>query len=135
MSEENKIDRDVPPKRFLHVLLAEDNQINQLVAIRSLAKRGHSVVIVTNGRDALEALEKENYDLVLMDIHMPEMDGIEGTAAIRQREKETGLHQPVIAFTASADRKECLDAGMDGHLSKPFRQQGLDEILEKYIPS
>jgi len=89
-----------PPKRFLHVLLVEDNQVNQLVAIRSLAKRGHSVVIVTNGRDALKALKNGSYDLVFMDIHMPEMDGIEATAAIREREKDTGVHQPVIAFTA-----------------------------------
>jgi len=121
------------PMSSLHVLLAEDNQVNQLVPTRSLEKRGHRVVIVTNGRDALKALKNGSYDLILMDVHMPVMDGFEATAAIREREKETGFHQPVIAFTASVDRGPCLAAGMDGHLSKPIRQQELDEILEKYV--
>jgi len=79
---------------------------------------------------ALEALKRENYDLVLMDVHMPEMDGLEATAAIRQREKETGFHQPVIALTASVDRARCLAGGMDGHLSKPIQPQELDELLK-----
>src|ERR1700687_2260000 len=86
-----------PPKRFLHVLLVEDNQVNQLVAIRSLAKTGHSVVIVTNGRDALKALKNGSYNLVLMDIHMPVMDGIEATATIREREKRLGSTNPLPA--------------------------------------
>jgi PAS domain S-box-containing protein len=118
------------PKDFFRVLVAEDNHVNQLLTTRLLEKRGHRAVVVANGREALEALKKENYDLVLMDIHMPEMDGIEATAAIRQREKETGLHQPVIAVTASVDRAPCLAAGMDGHLSKPIQPQELDEVLK-----
>jgi PAS domain S-box-containing protein len=118
------------PEDFFRVLVAEDNEVNQLLTTRLLEKRGHRAVVVANGREALEALEKENYDLVLMDVHMPEMDGLEATAAIRQREKETGLHQPVIALTASIDRTRCLAAGMDGHLRKPIEPQELDKLLE-----
>ena len=118
------------PKDFFRVLVAEDNQVNQLLTTRLLEKRGLRTVVVANGREALEALKKENYDLVLMDVHMPEMDGLEATEAIRQREKETGFHQPVIALTASVDRARCLAAGMDGHLTKPIQPQELDELLE-----
>jgi signal transduction histidine kinase/ActR/RegA family two-component response regulator len=121
------------PEDFFRVLVAEDNQVNQLLTTRLLEKRGHRAVVVANGREALEALKKENYDLVLMDVHMPEMDGLEATAAIRQREKETGFHQPVIALTASVDRARCLAAGMDGHLTKPIRPLELDELLESHI--
>jgi PAS domain S-box-containing protein len=112
------------------VLVAEDNQVNQLLTTRLLEKRGYHPVVVGNGREALEALQKENYDLVLMDVHMPEMDGLEATAAIRQREKKTGFHQPVIALTASVDLARCLAAGMDGHLGKPIQPEELDEVLE-----
>src|SRR5467141_1046944 len=121
------------PEDFLRVLVAEDNKVNQFLATRLLEKRGHRVAIVTNGGGVLDALKKENYDLILMDVHMPEMDGFETTAAIREREKETGFHQPVIALTASAmkgDRERCLAAGMDGYLSKPIRPQELDEVLD-----
>jgi two-component system sensor histidine kinase/response regulator len=118
------------PKDFFRVLVAEDNQVNQLLTRRLLEKRGHRAVVVANGREAIEALKTENYDLVLMDVHMPVMDGLEATAALRQREKETGFHQPVIALTASIDRARCLAAGMDGHLSKPIEPQELDELLE-----
>jgi PAS domain S-box-containing protein len=118
------------PEEFLSVLVAEDNRVNQSLVKRLLEKRGHRVVVVTNGREVLEALKKENYDVVLMDIQMPEMDGFETTAAIRENEKETGLHQRVIAFTASADREKCLAAGMDGYLSKPIRASEFVELLE-----
>jgi two-component system, sensor histidine kinase and response regulator len=118
------------PEEFLSVLVAEDNRVNQSLVKRLLEKRGHRVVVVTNGREMLEALKKENYDVVLMDIHMPEMDGFETTAAIRENEKETGLHQRVIAFTASEDREKCLAAGMDGYLSKPIRTPEFVELLE-----
>jgi len=118
------------PKDFFRVLVAEDNQVSQLLTTRLLEKRGHRAVVVANGREVLEALKKEKYDLVLMDVHMPEMDGLEATEAIRQREKETGFHQPVIALTASVDRARCLAAGMDGHLTKPIQPQELDELLE-----
>ena len=121
---------DSPSAGSLRVLVAEDNKVNQLVVRRLLEKRGHLVVLVANGVEALEALKKESYDLVLMDMHMPEMDGYETTAAIREREKGTGFHQPVIALTASVDRERCLAAGMDGYLSKPIRTHEFDELLE-----
>jgi two-component system, sensor histidine kinase and response regulator len=119
----------------LRVLLAEDNSVNQLLATRLLEKRGHSVTVTSNGRDALAALEKGAYDLVLMDVQMPEMDGIEATIALRKREERTGAHLPVIALTAlvmAGDRERCLAAGMDGYLSKPIRQLDLDEVLDAY---
>jgi CheY-like chemotaxis protein len=120
----------------LRVLLAEDNPVNQLLATRLLEKRGHRVTIAANGRDALAALDKESYDLVFMDVQMPEMDGLEATVAIREKEKTRGNHLPVIALTAHAmkgDQERCLAAGMDGYLSKPIRPQELDEFLEKYV--
>jgi two-component system sensor histidine kinase/response regulator len=119
----------------MRVLLAEDNAVNQLLAVRLLEKRGHSVKVTGNGREALDALENGTYDLVLMDVQMPEMDGIEATMALREREKITGAHQPVVALTAlviKGDKERCLAAGMDGYLSKPIRQVELDEILESY---
>jgi signal transduction histidine kinase/CheY-like chemotaxis protein len=119
----------------LHILLAEDNRVNQKIAIRLLEKRGHHTVLATNGEEALEALAQRSFDLVLMDVHMPGMDGIQATAAIREKEKSTGLHQPVIAMTALAmtgDRERCLAAGMDGYLSKPIDLQQLDEVLAVY---
>jgi len=121
----------------LHVLLAEDNAVNQMLAVRLLQKRGHTVTVTGNGREALDALEHGKFDLVLMDVQMPEMDGIEATMAIREREKLTGCYQPVVALTAlviKGDKQRCLDAGMDDYLSKPIRQQELDEILEKFSP-
>jgi len=121
--------------RTLHVLLAEDNRVNQKIATRLLEKRGHHVVLAVNGEEAIAALAQRSYDLVFMDVHMPGMDGIEATIAIREREKLTGLHQPVIALTALAmigDRERCLAAGMDGYLSKPIDLQKLDEILAVY---
>jgi two-component system, sensor histidine kinase and response regulator len=124
------------PSRQLRVLLAEDNSVNQLLATRLLEKRGHSVKVTCNGREALTALAKDPYDLVLMDVQMPEMDGIEATIALRKMEQETGAHQPVVALTAmviKGDRERCIAAGMDGYLSKPIRQHQLDEILDSYV--
>jgi PAS domain S-box-containing protein len=124
------------PSAFLHVLLAEDNAVNQRLAVRLLEKRGHSVKVAANGREALEAMEKERFDLVFMDVQMPEMDGLEATIAIREKEKSSGLHQPIIALTAHAmkgDREKCLDVGMDGYLTKPIRPPELEEILEEYV--
>jgi CheY-like chemotaxis protein len=121
---------------FLKVLLAEDNRVNQRLAVRLLEKRGHKVVVAGNGVEALAALRKESFDLVLMDVQMPEMDGYEATAAIREEEKNSRRHQPVVALTAHAmkgDREKCLAAGMDGYLSKPIKPQELDEILEEYL--
>jgi two-component system, sensor histidine kinase and response regulator len=124
------------PTDVLSVLVAEDNLVNQRLATRLLEKRGHRVSLAGNGREALSALEKQSYDLVLMDIQMPEMDGLEATAMLRQGEKGSERHQPVIALTAHAmkgDQERCLDAGMDGYLTKPIRPQELDEILDKYV--
>jgi len=124
------------PLSSLRVLLVEDNAVNRLLATRLLEKRGHRVAVATNGREALDALENESYDLIFMDVQMPEIDGIEATVAIREREKANGNHQPIIALTAHAmkgDEERCLNAGMDGYLSKPIRPQELDEILEKYV--
>jgi two-component system sensor histidine kinase/response regulator len=124
------------PAAILRVLLAEDNPVNQLLATRLLEKRGHRVAVAANGREALEALDKESFDLVFMDLQMPEVDGFEATAALREKEKGSGIHQPVIALTAHAmkgDRERCLAAGMDGYLSKPIKPQELDEILESYV--
>jgi signal transduction histidine kinase/CheY-like chemotaxis protein/integral membrane sensor domain MASE1 len=121
--------------QLLHILLVEDNAVNQRVASGLLEKRGHRVVVAGNGIEALKALEREAYDLVLMDVQMPEMDGLEATAKIREMEKHGARHQPVIALTARAmkgDLELCLSAGMDGYLAKPIRPEELDELLEKY---
>jgi len=124
------------PGAFLRVLLAEDNLINQRLAVRLLEKRGHQVAVAATGLEALQALEKESFDLVLMDVQMPEMDGFEATETIRRKEKLTGHHQPVVALTAHAmkgDREKCLARGMDGYLTKPIRPQELDQLLETYM--
>ena len=121
---------------MLRVLVAEDNLVNQRLATRLLEKRGHRVVLAASGRQALEVLETGPFDLVLMDVQMPEMDGLEATAEIRKRETSTGEDQPIIALTAHAmkgDQERCLAAGMDGYLSKPIRPQELDVVLEKYL--
>ncbi len=124
------------PDAYLSVLLAEDNLVNQRLVVRLLEKRGHRVVVAGTGLEALQALEKESFDLVLMDVQMPEMDGLEATAAIREKEKSNGRHQPVVALTAHAmkgDREKCMAGGMDGYLSKPIRPQELDQLLEIYV--
>jgi two-component system, sensor histidine kinase and response regulator len=116
----------------LRILLAEDNKVNQAVAVGLLQKRGHDVVVANNGREALAILEMSSIDVVLMDIQMPEMDGFAATATIREREKITGKHLPIVALTAHAmegDRERFLDAGMDGYLSKPIRAQELEATL------
>jgi CheY-like chemotaxis protein len=118
------------------VLLAEDNLVNQRLAVRLLEKRGHQVVVAGTGLEALKALEKESFDLVLMDVQMPEMDGLEATAILREKEKVTGLHQPVVALTAHAmkgDREKCIEGGMDGYLTKPIRPQELNQLLDIYV--
>jgi PAS domain S-box-containing protein len=123
---------EVSPMRLL---LAEDGQVNQMVAIKLLEDRGHSVVLAANGRQALGALERERFDAVLMDVHMPEMDGFEATRAIREKEETTGERLPIIAMTANAmkgDREECLEAGMDDYVAKPVRSRELFEAVEKF---
>ncbi len=118
----------------MKVLLAEDNAVNRTLAIRLLEKHGHTVVVVENGRQALEVLERETVDLVLMDVQMPEMDGLEATAAIREKEKKTGNHLPIIALTAHAmkgDREKCLAAGTDDYLTKPIRTADLFAAIDR----
>jgi CheY-like chemotaxis protein len=119
----------------LRILVAEDNAVNQRLVARLLEKRGHCVTLVGNGIEALVALEENSYDLVLMDVQMPEMDGFEATCELRKRERLTELHTPVIALTAHAmkgDRERCLEAGMDDYLTKPIRAQELDDLLGNY---
>ncbi len=120
------------PKR-LRVLLAEDNAVNRELTLRILSKRGHSVVCAGTGKQALEALEKQAFDVILMDVQMPEMDGFEATAEIRKREVVTGTRIPIIAMTAHAmkgDRERCLSAGMDAYISKPIQAEELLKITE-----
>jgi CheY-like chemotaxis protein len=118
----------------LCVLVAEDNAVNQLLVRRLIEKEGHAVVVVENGIKALRALEQQQFDLVMMDVEMPEMDGFEATAAIREREKATGGHQHIVAMTAHAmkgDRERCMGGGMDGYLSKPIRMAEFRETLAR----
>jgi CheY-like chemotaxis protein len=112
----------------LRILLAEDNRVNQTVAVRILQKRGHTVEAVENGRLAIEALDRQPFDLILMDLQMPELGGVEATMLIREREKSTGGHIPIVALTANAlagDRERCLNAGMDDYVSKPIQVKEL----------
>ncbi len=122
----------------LRLLLTEDNLVNQRLAMRLLEKRGHSVVIVGNGREAVEILHQQSFDVVLMDVQMPEMDGFEATKLIRARERDTGGHVPIVAMTAHAmkgDRERCLEVGMDGYISKPLNPTELFEAVESVASS
>jgi CheY-like chemotaxis protein len=119
----------------LRILLAEDNRVNQVLAVRLLEKRGHEVVVARNGEEALEALDKQAFDLILMDVQMPEMDGLQATAVIRKGEMKTGKHIPIIAMTAHAmagDKERCLEAGMDDYLTKPIRPEQLGDVLKRH---
>jgi CheY-like chemotaxis protein len=118
----------------LHILLAEDNPVNRKVAVRLLEKQGHAVDVATDGREALEKLKLADFDLVLMDVQMPEMDGFEATAAVREMEKAKGAHIPILAMTAHAmkgDRERCLAAGMDGYIAKPVRGHDLVKEIDR----
>ena len=117
----------------LRILVAEDNVVNQTLAVRLLEKRGHKVTVVGNGHEAVAALEREPFDLVLMDVQMPELDGMEATAIIRAREASGGGRLPIIAMTAHAmkgDREDCLAVGMDGYVSKPIRAAELFAAID-----
>ena len=125
--------------RRLKVLLAEDNMVNQKLAVKMLGKRGYGVTVAANGREAVEFFAKNPFDVILMDVQMPEMDGYEATNHIRRKEAEKGTHVPIIAMTANAmkgDREKCLAAGMDAYVSKPVRPaellEAIDKTLERY---
>jgi two-component system sensor histidine kinase/response regulator len=136
MLTRDSFEKNHEPARSLNILLAEDNPVNQRLALRLLQKRGHTVTIANNGNEALKALTRASFDLVLMDVLMPEKDGLTATAELRKRELGTGLHTPVVAMTALAmkgDKERCLEAGMDGYISKPVRPPELDSVLEGYI--
>lgn len=125
-------------KHRSRVLLVEDNAVNQTLAVRLLEKRGYSVTVAGNGREAVEAFENNQFDVVLMDIQMPEMDGFEATATIRAKEKLTAGHVPIIAITAHAlkgDQERCISAGMDGYISKPIRTNELFSTIESMLDS
>jgi signal transduction histidine kinase/DNA-binding response OmpR family regulator len=122
----------------LKILLAEDNQLNQVLAKRLLEKRGHSVVVAGNGRAAIEALDRQSFDVILMDMQMPVLGGLEAATLIREREKSAGAHMPIIALTANAmagDRELCLGAGMDDYLTKPLQAKTLFATIERVLQS
>ena len=120
------------------VLMADDGLINQEVVVGLLELRGHRVETVSTGREALEALERRTYDIVLMDLEMPDMDGLEATAAIREREQISGCHIPIVAMTAHAIkgfREKCLEAGMDDYITKPIEPRELYRVVEAVVPA
>jgi signal transduction histidine kinase/CheY-like chemotaxis protein/HPt (histidine-containing phosphotransfer) domain-containing protein len=122
--------------RPLQILLAEDNPVNQLTATTMLEKLGHAVVVANNGQQAIDKLNEQKFDLVFMDVQMPEMDGVAATGAIRHREKVTGKHIPIVAMTAHAmkgDKEKCLEAGMDDYVSKPIRRKDLAEVIARIV--
>jgi two-component system, sensor histidine kinase and response regulator len=140
LTEAPRIDIPVPlaPTRPLRILVAEDNPFNQRVTALMLAKMGHEATIAVNGREAVAALETQSFDVILMDLQMPEMDGFQATAAIRTTEAASGCHIPIIALTAHAlkeDRERCLAAGMDGYVSKPMQQDKLRQAIEDCVLS
>ena len=124
-----------PASGPLHVLLGEDNAINQKVAIELLRRRGHHVTVANNGVEVLEQMAARKFDVVLMDVQMPELDGYAATAAIRERERESGAHTPIVAMTANAmkgDREKCLEVGMDAYIAKPIRAAPFYRVVESF---
>ncbi len=119
----------------LRILLVEDNVVNQMVGRGILEKARHRVVVAGNGKEALRLLDEQPFDLVLMDVQMPEMDGFEATAAIREKETRSGEHMPIIAMTAHAmigDRERCIAAGMDSYITKPINGSALLDLVAEY---
>jgi CheY-like chemotaxis protein/HPt (histidine-containing phosphotransfer) domain-containing protein len=132
--EKQDASRPTADGRSLRVLLAEDNAVNQQLVLAVLEKQEHRVVVVDNGAAAVRAVEQESNDLVLMDVQMPQMNGLEATRAIRALERERGSHVPIVAMTAHAmkgAREECLQAGMDAYLSKPVQMAELVRVIEE----
>jgi two-component system sensor histidine kinase/response regulator len=123
-----------PPAGGLRILVAEDNLINRALAVAILEKRGHSLVLAKDGREAVAAARGEAFDLILMDVQMPHMDGFEATRLIRQSEEGSGRHTPIAAMTARAmdgDRERCLACGMDDYISKPLQKPDLVNLIER----
>jgi CheY-like chemotaxis protein len=137
-------DSDVNPRApgtpfaRLRFLVVEDNAVNRLVATRLIEKQNHSVHTAANGQEALDMLERETFDCVLMDVQMPVLDGFEATAAVRNRERDSGGHVPIVAMTAHAmagDLERCLAAGMDAYLTKPIQAKSLFATVERVLGS
>ncbi len=129
---------DILPIAPLRILLAEDGLANQKLAVKLLEKWGHQVTVATNGREAVQAYEKQPFDLVFMDVQMPVLDGYGATALIRELERKSARHTPIVAMTAHAmtgDRKQCLESGMDGYLAKPFRQREVNQLIASFFVS
>jgi CheY-like chemotaxis protein len=123
-------------RRALRILVAEDNAVNQKVILRVLEKQGHKPELAQTGREALEMSAITRFDVILMDIQMPEMDGVTAAAAIRERERDTGCHVPIVALTAHAmkrDEEHCIAAGMDAYVSKPVDISQLQQVLDRVI--
>jgi two-component system, sensor histidine kinase and response regulator len=121
----------------LEILGAEDTLVNQVLVSRMLHKHGHRVTVAGNGKEAVATYDERPFDLILMDIQMPKMNGSEATALIRERQRATGIYVPIIAMTAHAltgDRERCLEAGMDDYISKPATQQQLLRVIEAHAP-
>jgi CheY-like chemotaxis protein len=132
-ADEQLIGKAVRP---LRVLVVEDNLVNQKVAVRLLEHGGHTVLLATNGREAVDVVARYEFDVVLMDVQMPEMDGFEATAAIRERERTNGAHLPIIAMTADAmkgDAERCLAAGMDAYIAKPIHSSTLFNVIGRVV--
>ena len=125
-----------PARRQLRVLLVDDNVVNQRLVARLLEKRGHTVHSAANGREALDKIEQDHFDLAIMDVQMPEVDGLTATRIVRGREELRGGHLPIVAMTAHAmagDRERCLEAGMDGYLSKPIDPVVMIEEIRRVL--
>ncbi len=130
-----RIEPIVTAHASMKVLIVEDGQVNQLVGARMLEKRGHLITLASNGQEGIDLFQKEHFDAVLMDVHMPGINGYEATARIRQIEQTTGKHVPIIAMTANAmkgDRERCIAAGMDDYIAKPLRSTELFHVVEQF---
>jgi len=127
-------DADTPRPLSLRILVAEDSRTNQKLAARLLERQGHAVTLVSNGKEAVDAIRRDLFDLVLMDVDMPVMDGLAAARAIRTYESRRGTRLPIVAVTTKNNRQDCLAAGMDAHLNKPLRPDVLNQTLQAVLP-